>query len=489
MTAAATTPRHFPSRIADLSFTVALPEDWIAHDLPDGEPDFSGPAFLHPLALVTGRNAAMAFCAAARPAYEDGTLHDWMWFLLRHNGLTPRTVGPSEANGHPAMIGEAAQDGDLGPITTRFALIEDGGRMVQFSLTAPDEFDDRAKRVWFAALESFKLESPRGPTVALQPAAVVPAAVESEDTTGYVADGEDGNTFAAHALAADAASFDPEQELNARLRNNGIGFVPNLVAQDDQARCGTFAAGALMASVTIPFGWHIIDDTRRTLVFDPGNKTQINLSLIRHDGRSAAEVREEIEASVRDEFPVPKFVCGEYEDITFLGVENITDGGVRLCQCHMILPGPRTDFFLRARLTTLVELRTPAGNLAELIVRSVTPPPCAAEEKPDPCAWIETARTPEEQGRMEEAEQIILASVPHQGCAVSIAEMHRRRMGRMLEAGDRPAAIAAFRSARNWICHYAASATSGGEGTALSRERDQFLQQLQSEFGDDPPAD
>jgi len=485
MSALTTTPRHFPSRIADLGFTVSLPEDWIAHDLPDEQPDFSGPALLFPLAIVTARNAAMAFCAAARPAYEDGTLHDWMWFLLRHNGLTPRAVGPGEASGHPAMIGEAAQDGDLGPMTVRFALLEDGGRMVQFSLTAPDEFDDLARRVWFAALESFKLESPRGTSVALQPAADSAPAVETEAAAAPVADGEEANTFAAHALAADAASFDPGQEMNARLRNNGIGFVPNLVAQDDAALTGTFAAGALMASVTIPFGWHIMDDSRRTLVFEPSGKTQISLNLIRHEGRAADAVLDEIEAATRGEHPAPEFVRGDYQGLAFLGVRNLTVNGSQVEQYHMLRPAPCGEVFVRARITTTAEQRTAAGNLAELILLSVAALPCADREAP-PAGWRELADWLTDRGRTDEMEQVLRANIDHLGLFASIAWQHRRRMNQQLAAGAREAAEVSFRAAAGAMWQYASGATSGGEGVALSRERDAFRRDLVAEFGGDP---
>ena len=85
-------PRTFSARIADLGFTVDLPEDWVTQELPAEEPDFSDPTRLVPLAVVCAPHAAIALTFAARPAYEDGTVTDWTWYLLQQAGLTPRAV-------------------------------------------------------------------------------------------------------------------------------------------------------------------------------------------------------------------------------------------------------------------------------------------------------------------------------------------------------------------------------------------------------------
>lgn len=170
-------PRTFPARIAELGFTVKLPKDWVAHELPDEEPDFSDPTTLVPLAVVTAPHSAIVFSFAARPAYENGTLHDWAWYLLKHGGLEPRAVGAGQLGELPAIIGEATQESDVGALVVRFAFVEDGRRLVNVSLTAPEMLADAAKDAWFTAIGSFALATPRGPTVALH----APAGGEGED--------------------------------------------------------------------------------------------------------------------------------------------------------------------------------------------------------------------------------------------------------------------------------------------------------------------
>ena len=91
--------------------------------------------------------------------------------------------------------------------------------------------------------------------------------------------------------------------------------------------------------------------------------------------------------------------------------------------------------------------------------------------------------------RQGAAEEEMRRTIPHIGAAASIAEMYAQRMRAFRRAGNEPRAVAAFKLAVEWMQTYAGWATSGGEGAALSRERDQFHAALVREFGYDPDAD
>lgn len=162
------TARHFPARIADLGFTAELPADWISHALPDEDVDLADPTVFVPLAVVTAPHAAIVFAFAARPAHGEGTLHDWTWYHLSQESLQPRAVGRDAVAGVAAMCGEAVQPSELGPMVVRFAFLEDGDRLVHFSLSAPELFADSVRDAWFALLRSFTLETPRGSRFALE---------------------------------------------------------------------------------------------------------------------------------------------------------------------------------------------------------------------------------------------------------------------------------------------------------------------------------
>lgn len=118
--------------------------------------------------------------------------------------------------------------------------------------------------------------------------------------------------------------------------------------------------------------------------------------------------------------------------------------------------------------------------------RMIVPLPTAEPAPPGPGTWARTAEDTQGPDRLEAVEQDMLRSIPHIGAAASIAEMYAQRMRVFQRAGNEARAIAAFRLAVDWMGNYASSATSGGEGAALSYERDRFRAALVREFGYDP---
>ena len=98
----------------------------------------------------------------------------------------------------------------------------------------------------------------------------------------------------------------------------------------------------------------------------------------------------------------------------------------------------------------------------------------------------ENEPAPEGPDRLEDMEQDMRRRYNHIGVASSIAEVYRGRMRAFQLAGNEPRAAAAFKLAAEWMATYAGWATSGGEGAALSDERDRFHDSLVREFGYDP---
>ena len=288
-------PLEVPGRIAELGFVVELPQDWIHHPLQEASLEFQPPAFLGPLAVVTAPHAVIVFSVAARPAYEEGTLSDWARYLLGEHGIKPQTFSDAWLGELPAILGEAEQPSDYGPMRVRFAFAEDGGRLINVSLTAPTLLGQAMEPVWRSILSTFQLGTPHGPTVPVWPA---------------------GST-------------------------------------DDSA-------------------------------------------VVQYD--------EYVEPPEPEKGPMP-------------------------------------------------------GSDAN--------PP-----------WWKAAQALEAAGHLDEAELAIRSAVQHQGALIQIAELYRLRLIRLRDAGDVAGAHLARAKAVDWAKAYAASATSGGEGTALSLERDDFIASL-----------
>ena len=152
--------RAFPSRIADLDFSLLLPRDWISHDLPEEPLNFEDPTKLVALAIVTAPHAAIVLALAARPAYDDGTISDWGRWLLENESAGVRAMGEGRLGAMPALIAEATKDSEVGTLVLRTAFAEDGARLLNVTLTAPELLADAVRPVWQAVLDSFALGTP-----------------------------------------------------------------------------------------------------------------------------------------------------------------------------------------------------------------------------------------------------------------------------------------------------------------------------------------
>ena len=532
--------RHFPARAADLGFRVELPTDWIAHDLPGEPTDFADPTAFLPLAVVMAPHAALVFAFGGRPAYEDGTLHDWAWFLLKHNELTPRAVAAGLVDDHPAALVEATKESELGTMIVRFALFEDGGRLVNLTFTAPEVLDGAVRDAWFVMLGSFRLETRRGSRFALEETAAAPAtaevaeaqAIEPAESTAPMQTTAPMRAqmpaiepigmplppdlpprkcrFADFALAEDAASLDPESAINANLRDRGAGLVPNVIEISNEARRARVAAGAIEALIDVPLGWHVIDDGQRTLMLHPAGQVQVHLEIVPRDDRDDDVILDAIESGARDAYPAPRFERRTDGAFRTMSVRNIADGGDPIEQHHILRQHARVNWVVRARVTATPETSTDAWILGTLVLESLQFPTAVASDdetaafapkhsesdalgepeasRAESPAWWIRALELEAQNQLEAAENTIRDGCQHMGFAASTAEMYRRRMNRLKDAGDSAGAREAFKRSSDFMTFYASMATSGGEGAALSYERDLFRAQLVAEFGSDPEA-
>ena len=464
-----------PARVANLGFRIAVPKDWAMPELPAENADFNTPTIFLPLMLAVAPYAAIVLTVAARPAYGDGSVQDWTLYLLGAHGIEPASLSARPVGGFKAIAGLGRQVQDGVALETRFAFFEDGGRLVNLTLMAPAALSSPLEHVWQAALESFELAEPIGQSAPLHGIAHLPEPAAPEPS------------FAAFALAAGAESLDPDEAMNANLRDRGVGLTPKIVSQAPEEKKATIGAGAIVALIDVPFGWHVIDDGRRMLIFEPSGKIQVNLNLIESTG-GPEPILGQIEAEARQSYidQNPQFLRLSDGPVHGLGIRNILADGEAVEQIHLLTPG-REGQWLRARVTATPDSITSAANLAELILKSAVFDPGAgqarepaadAEPKPDGPEWWRKAVALERQNRLEEAEQTIHEAVPHLGSAITTADLYRSRWLRLTREGDTEGAHLARRKASDWAYFYASLATSGGEGAALSRERDEFLATL-----------
>ena len=117
-----------------------------------------------------------------------------------------------------------------------------------------------------------------------------------------------------------------------------------------------------------------------------------------------------------------------------------------------------------------------AGNLSDYF--AVEGIEFAAVPEPSGPDWWLKALELERAGNLPEAEAWIAAAIPDLQYAMQTAELYKQRWLRLTRAGDTGEGQAPRGKAQEWAWFFASMATSGSEGMALSRERDQFLTTL-----------
>ncbi|MFN0182423.1 MAG: hypothetical protein ACKVQR_01265 [Aquabacterium sp.] len=463
--------RAFPSRIADLGFAVDLPESWQPQDLPGEAPDFEDGTRLFGLGAAAAPYAAMVLAGAARPAFEDGTVQDWASWLIEQNGVDLRSVGPSTLGTRPAIVGQCAAASDIGEMLTHFAFLEDGQRLVHVSITGPAAMAPHVWEVWSRVQRTFELETPRGATTALAAPVEVHQPPPAADTA--VAD------MGSFALPGGRATLEQDHPINQRLLEQGRGFAPNIRAADDADGKAWVASIALRAVLELPFGWHPLDDAQRLVLLHPDGSVQVSLERMAAPDGDLSALLDRIEAQARADYPAPQFLRLQSGPMLGMAVRGIHVGDEPLEQVHLLVAADTIGEAIRARVTAPPGQISKATDLGEALLYGVRfqgeDAPAPADVDDNRPAWARRAQALEAQGRLDEAEQAMRDGCDQIGVLMSIAVMYRERMVRLAAAGDVAGATDARARAVSWAQAYAGCATSGGEGAALSRERDTFV--------------
>lgn len=492
---------ELPARLADLACTFVRPADWVLPPIPEEVPDFTAPQTFAALAIAMAPFAMIVFSIGARPAFADGTVSQWLHWLAKEQGFDPGEVELETGLPHPAVGCWALQMSEGTPVRMRLVLLEDGERLVNLSVLAPEALWGSVHDTLRTMLRSFTLLRPRGGTRALAPAGVVlpestfvarppqvlapaprPKAPEVEvQTYAEVPEelpvqefSDEGATqFAQVALAEDSATLRQDHPTNQNLLQSGAGFAGRILAEYSDLRCATVTASALMGTLRIPYGWHLLDDSKRSLVHDGKGGVQINLSRRDRSGKDAESFLRDLLPELRQAWPdlVPQRL--RVNGIDCMMLTGIVEAGEPLAQVFMLKPAPK-DELLVARITCKPDDLTRAGNCAELLLRDVVFLDAPGAE---PVWWTEAQRL-EQAGHVEAAEQLILKSLDHLGAYSQVAHLHELRGRRLADSGDTTGAQVAFEASGSWMDTMAGGATSGGEGAALSLQRDQHRARL-----------
>jgi hypothetical protein len=279
------------------------------------------------------------------------------------------------------------------------------------------------------------------------------------------------------ALASDAETLREDHPMNARMRNNGVGLVPRVLEINDAGRYAVLGAAAVSATFKVPLGWHVMDDGKRTLIYDAGGKMQINLSRRPLEGQSVeALIDGIIEQTVAEQPEVQHLKLNAF-GLKCVAFRNYKVENEILEQVFMLKESPNhAGTAVVCRTTADSANMTFASNTAEVVMRDLDETGQSVKK----LDWRETVDMLEKLGQLEAAEEVLKKSIDHLGVYSSIAYLWEKEVARRAKAGDEAGAKAAAQRAADFLYSYAGSATSGGEGAALSLERDQRLKGLKA---------
>jgi len=140
------------------AFHVDVPAEWAQADLPDEEPDFSDDSF-QPLGVFAARYGIMILTFSVRPAFEEGTVAQWLARMGTSGGIEFNDIGPAQAGGIQGVGALGTQQSEGGEMTVRVLLFEQGGWAHLLMGMAPSVVWDSLASLYDRMFDSFAMET------------------------------------------------------------------------------------------------------------------------------------------------------------------------------------------------------------------------------------------------------------------------------------------------------------------------------------------
>lgn len=331
-------PQIVRAAIERFSYRFDLPEGWQRLPIPEEAPDFGNALQFMPIGAFMAPYAAIVFSVAVRPVYSGGAPPEWLKWLCEQQEIQVESLAAGEGR----AVAVARQDSEAGPMRMRLVLFVHGDAMLTLTALAPEALWNSVDQTFDRMIDSF---------------AMLEAAEQ---------------TLADFALASDAGTLDEDNARNRYFRENGIGLTPRVLNIDMPRKRATVGAGAIVAKLDIPLGWHIIDDGRRTLLFDPNNDIQINFNLIRAENGDLEPVADAIIQDVLAGSPGADARKLDMGGRRVIGVRGMQAGADVVDQAYLFESTPMApDLFLKVRVTALPPEMTRAMDLAGLVIEDL----------------------------------------------------------------------------------------------------------------------
>ncbi len=355
------------------AFSILVPIDWQQPEVPTDAPDFTNATAMMGLSIFVSQNpnVPILLTISGRPGYEDGAVMQWAKYIVQSQEMTIKTCMPVRLAAHEGIEITCTQEADpnIGEMTILAVFVEDGGNLFLVTTMAPTKIYAEFEPDFARMRESFTLLAPQGSTKPLVEGGPVPAPREKKEekpkaekkaapkkpskqesqkppapTTAESepAPENTGPDFRPFILD-DATALDENDTINARFRDTGNGLVVRVQQTNPERGYAVIGSGALEALFAVPLGWHVVDDGRRTLIFDRQNVGQVNLTYINIDGQSPDDIFTAIIQDLARENPNVEHRVLDLGGNPSLGVRNLVINGEALQQCYMLVRHPHKE--------------------------------------------------------------------------------------------------------------------------------------------------
>jgi len=129
------------------------------------------------------------------------------------------------------------------------------------------------------------------------------------------------------ALADNAGALQAKHSINRDAAKRGLGKTPAVIETHVHEKFAMVHASAVAATFDVPFGWHVVDNGKRTLVFDADHEIEVHLD-VRQAADGARAFLKGVLADQRKRQPSVKAQLSENADGSgFLVMQNYEEKG------------------------------------------------------------------------------------------------------------------------------------------------------------------
>lgn len=162
-----------PQGREQLAFSFELPAGWLTVEIPAEEPDFTDPKFFQPVGVAASPYGMAVFSVGVRPAYEDGSVREWLGWLCAADGIGIENLREAELGDAVGFAFDGVQSDGQTTMQMRNVYVEDGGRLYAVCAMAAAPIFPALEPELAAMAASFRMVTTSGATVPLAPALAV----------------------------------------------------------------------------------------------------------------------------------------------------------------------------------------------------------------------------------------------------------------------------------------------------------------------------